>query len=299
MRISDEVTRCVVFISRMEVIDQEDGQTRREWTDYRGTGFIVSMPYAGTLGCLHLVTAKHVALAVSKGDACFGINAKDGLVRWMVSSDTPWFYHPTDPSVDVAVMPMASANIAAYRYASVPIEMFVSEDDLDRGVYGLGDEVATTGLFKPFPGDNSLLQPIVRMGNISMLAKGRLAHPQYGSIEAHLVEGRSIGGLSGSPVFTRQTIAMGVMDTLGQELKLNGLSSVAKLFGLVSGHWDIPASFDQPESRPINAGISIVVPSSKILEVLYGPELTAMREEAFHRMVPGFETTDDSDLNIK
>ena len=66
MRVSDEVLKCVGFVSKGENI-----------LDYRGTAFIVSVPHDESSGCLHLVTAKHVALAIPSGEACISDRSKE------------------------------------------------------------------------------------------------------------------------------------------------------------------------------------------------------------------------------
>jgi hypothetical protein len=276
VRVSDEVLKCVGFVSKGENI-----------FDYRGTAFIVSVPHDESSGCLHLVTAKHVALAIPSGEACIAVNAKDGLPRWMKQGDTPWFFHPTDPSVDVAVLPMASGMIHAYDVRDIPVQMFATKEVIEQEKIGLGDELVNVGLFRPFPGSSGLLEAIVRTGNIAMMPKSRIPSDMFGSLEAYLAEGRSIGGLSGSPVFVRSTVNMNVQNYLGEPVQMSGLGPM-RLIGLIHGHWDSAGDFGAEVQKPVNMGVSIIVPADKILEVLYSPELCAAREEAFKRWAPGF-----------
>jgi len=44
------------------------------------------------------------------------------------------------------------------------------------------------------------------------------------------------------------------------------------------GHWDLPIGVSSQQAEAVNMGIAIVIPAQKILEVLYHPELVAMRE---------------------
>jgi len=276
VRVSDEILKCVGFVSKGENI-----------FDYRGTAFIVSVPHDENTGCLHLVTAKHVALAIPAGEACIAVNAKDGLPRWMKQGDTPWFFHPTDPSVDVAVLPMASGMIHAYDARDVSVQMFATKEVIAEEKIGLGDELVNVGLFRPFSGSSGLLEPIVRTGNVAMMPKSRIPSDMFGSLEGYLAEGRSIGGLSGSPVFVRSTVNMDVQNYLGEPAKMSGLGPM-RLLGLIHGHWDAPGDFEKEVQKPVNMGVSIIVPADKILEVLYSPELCAVRDEAFKRWAPGF-----------
>src|SRR5271170_3029095 len=117
MRIADEITKSVGFVSR-----------DREPLRYGGTAFIVQVPIDENHGMLHLVTAKHVADAV--GHHCvIGMNGKDGLPLFAKSEDTVWFYHPTEPdSVDAAVMPFASLRIADYDISPIPLQIFATPE---------------------------------------------------------------------------------------------------------------------------------------------------------------------------
>lgn len=64
---------------------------------------------------------------------------------------------------------------------------------------------------------------------------------------------------------------------------ISGLGSL-HLLGLVHGHWEVPASFSNPEqAEAVNMGVSIIVPAKKILETLYHPELVAMRKEHWEK----------------
>jgi hypothetical protein len=63
------------------------------------------------------------------------------------------------------------------------------------------------------------------------------------------------------------------------------------------GHWDLPVSFSAAEqAEAVNMGVSIVVPAKKILEVLYHPELVAMRKEFLEKEKEANYPTADSTL---
>jgi len=120
-----------------------------------------------------------------------------------------------------------------------------------------------------------------------MMPKDKLPTGSYGEIEAYLAEGRSIGGLSGSPVFVRNTVNMPVQTAKGKLTNISGLGGL-HLLGLMHGHWDVPISFaNAEEGEAVNMGVSIVIPAKKILETLYHPELVAMREEHWRKQKMG------------
>jgi hypothetical protein len=252
-----------------------------ETLDYKGSAFVVLVPHDANTGCLHIVTAKHVATALQSGEAMIAMNGKDGLPLWVKNAtEVPWFFHP-DESIDVAVLPMASARLHDYDYQEISTSMFATPQRIaDYGI-GVGDEIVCLGLFSPFVG-RSRFTPIARSGIISMMPDGELPHPGFIKMEAYLVESRSMGGMSGSPIFVRNTIHPQAANSEGKTVQFS-VSSDFHLLGLLSGHWAAAGN--------VNMGLSLVVPASKILETLFHPHLIAIRQEAFDRgLVPDART---------
>jgi hypothetical protein len=271
VRISDRLIKCVGFVS----LDTEP-------LTFRGTVFLVSVPFDENSGVLHLVTAKHVASAVGDNNFVTVFNGNDGIPRFGKSGgDIRWFYHPTDESVDVAVMPFPSSMIREYDIQHIPISMFATDQRIMEYNIGLGDELVIVGLFTRFFG-TSQIEPIVRTGNIAMMPREKI-FTGVETIDAYLAEGRSIGGLSGSPVFCRSTLKMPTQSADGSQAFISGLGPF-HLLGLMHGHWNLLPSMAGPESgEAVNMGISVVVPAKKILEVIYNPELVDLRSTAFRR----------------
>lgn len=274
MRIPDEITKSVGFVSRYEVDERGDPLIR-----FGGTAFVVGVRVEGKHGLAHLVTAKHVAEAIEPAEAIIAMNAKDGAPLFLRTGDQPWFYHPTEKeSVDVAVLPFGSARFEEYDITWIPEEVFATDKRIADFSIGLGDETVVVGLFTRFHGVTHLV-PLVRTGNIAMMPRDKLPTKDFGFMEAYLAEGRSIGGLSGSPVFVRNTLDMPAQTAKGTLSHMSGLGAI-HLLGLMHGHWEVPTSFSTTEqTEAVNMGVSIVVPAKKILEVLYHPELVAMRKE--------------------
>ncbi|MCH8063984.1 MAG: hypothetical protein IH861_15935 [Chloroflexi bacterium] len=136
------------------------------------------------------------------------------------------------------------------------------------------------------------------MGNIAMMPSEPVP-TKLGLIDAYLIEARSIGGLSGSPAFVRETTRLG------------GIGAF-HLMGLMHGHWDVPVEMvndkagdieDQAASQAVNLGIAIVVPAKKIMEVLNRTELVEMRAKADeeHRktLEPTFDEASATQLSEK
>jgi hypothetical protein len=288
VKVPDEILKCVVFLGTF--VPELSSGVR---LSFIGTAFFVAVP-SPTLGraFIYLVTAKHVTerLALAWKDLerhnkelanscrnCFflRINTKNGRSEFLKSEGKRWFTHPTDASVDVAVLPWAPP-LEEYDFKCVSISSFLSDETVQKEAIGIGDEVFITGLFAHVSGSTKNL-PIIRMGNIAMMPD-EVIPTELGNIEAYLVEARSIGGLSGSPAFVRKTVPVGI----------GGFY----LLGLMHGHWDLPAgrkndfSINDDLLGKVNMGIAIVVPAKKILEVLNHPELIEMREQFSKDVLP-------------
>ncbi len=259
MRVPDEVRQCVVFIGLPARMRKDQVGIR-----FRGTAFFVGVPSESVPGLdyVYLVTARHVARRLEGKNFLVRINTTDGRSAVLMGEGTRWWYHPTDESVDVALITFAPPS--EFEYRRIQTGMFLSDEMIRKKSVGAGDEVFITGLFAQLSGAARNL-PVVRMGNIAMMPDEAVT-TSMGDVEAYLIEARSIGGLSGSPAFVRETTSSGVGSFY--------------LLGLMHGHWDIPnrANFRGLYSAgAINTGIAIVVPAKKILEVLNQPELFLAR----------------------
>ncbi len=99
-------------------------------------------------------------------------------------------------------------------------------------------------------------------------------------MEAYLAEIRSVGGLSGSPVFV-------VLPPFRRKQSAPTEEARAYLLGLVHGHWDEEIPQDEYarglEAERINQGVAVVVPATKILDLLDAPAEKAKRSAAWER----------------
>lgn len=141
------------------------------------------------------------------------------------------------------------------------------------------------GLFTHVTPDHRTM-PIVRRGNIAMLPDVPIETSSGCFANVHLIEMRSIGGVSGSPVFVRPTIDQSIPETFRGIKNSFSYGHGATLLGLVQGHWDVDeAAINEPRPvatgrRGVSMGIAIVVPAIKIIEAIDQPELRALWEEA-------------------
>jgi hypothetical protein len=278
MRVPDNILKSVGFVT--EHTEYEIG---KDSYDPEGTGFFVVVPskVIPSNGFHYFVTAKHVFTPLIERRLALTVNKKGGGITRLQIGNL-WYVHE-DESVDIAITPF---NInSEMDIVSTPIDMFLSRAVMEYRQVGVGDEVYIPGLFTLYnPGEDPKRNiPLMRHGNIAMLPD----HPiQTGSgfAEVYLIEARSIGGISGSPVFARQTLNISGRDKEGKEQMLHGLSNEFYLLGLMHGHWDVDErDINSPKPKlpqsGVNMGIGIVVPAHKILEVLNDTELVRQREE--------------------
>ena len=179
------------------------------------------------------------------------------------------------------------------------LESFATPENIALYDVGIGDEVFFPGLFKPASGIGEA-RPIVRHGNIAMMPTQQIL-TKFGYASVYLGEARSIGGLSGSPVFARPTINMSVP---AKNIAMHALGPDLVLLGLMHGHWDVKESeINNPEitqdRRGVNLGIGIVVQASKILEVINQPMLKKFRNDleqaVLKSKIPGTDSAKPED----
>src|SRR5579863_6440875 len=277
LRVPDLILRSIGFVAE---VNGDDLSTAN--IDPVGTVFLVSIPSSEIPGgrFCYAITARHVLdEATPNTERVIVVNRRGGGVAFLTLL-SEWLGHP-DASVDVAALPV--------KYdASVDVSMFDLEDLFDesnnRENIGPGDEVFFPGLFTPAPGHERVM-PMVRHGNLAMLPNQQIQTSE-GYQDIYLIEARSIGGFSGSPVFVRETVVLPVSRGDGEgEQVMQGLGKF-KLLGLIKAHWDVEESkinqahvLHSPK-RGVNMGVAQVVPVKKILETLERPEFKAMRHGA-------------------
>jgi hypothetical protein len=258
MQIPEEIRKCVAFLG----YPMADGSER-----LRGTAFFVSRDIGGRT-FTYAVTAKHVIDKIKNlgiNEVILKLNRTGGAALANRVPLANWHFHPSDKSVDVAVLRVVLPDALDYR--TFPIIGAATSDVIKAHNIGIGEEVFLTGLFSPHV-ETERNVPIVRAGVIAAMPEERIS-TKIGKIDAYLIEARSIGGLSGSPVFVYLPEARGGRLTRGP---------IYFLLGIVHGHFDseelkkdvIEDAF--PEET-INMGIAIVVPIEKVIEVLDQPKL--------------------------
>ena len=271
MQIPNEIRKCVVFLAHIN----ERGEKI-----LKGTGFFISIPFPDKSGdFIYLITARHIiAKIIAKNLALDGniwmrINKRDGSFDFIPIPINTFIPHPD--SVDVMILPFAP-SIAIYDYLTLPHGMLLNQDIVNEENVSLGDDVFMTGLFVRHIGKERNI-PIIRIGNISAMPEEPIYNEFFGNMDAYLIELRSLGGLSGSPVFLHLSDSR-IMKSDDKNTIVRTMSGGHKfyLLGLLHGHWDLESAtqdvitedYPQDNKEQINTGIGIAIPAIKILETL-------------------------------
>jgi hypothetical protein len=123
-----------------------------------------------------------------------------------------------------------------------------------------------------------------------------------GDVDGYLIETKSLGGISGSPVFVRETVYFS--GAVGPERRPVQACAQGDIYllGLVHGHWSIrpedvnetriEVKSEKIDKEAANMGIAITVPAKKIMEVLNHPELVELRRVLDEKAEAELGTTD-------
>lgn len=240
-----------------------DGESRPA-----GTFFTVSIPRMQDNTVAYdsfFVTAQHVVNGALHSSSTSSLRmrlnlAQGGTVDFDISEDE--WQLPTDLAVDLAVarwpgdgrLPASDQlDFATLIFNGLNLAV---RSKVERLEIAPGDEVVFPGLFSEHPGADERILPIVRTGNIAALEAGEVSTP-LGLQRVHLIEARSLGGLSGSPVF----VNIGASRFVNYELvHSRGDRPSVLLLGVVSGHWD--------RNDMVHMGIGFVTPVDDLVALL-------------------------------
>jgi hypothetical protein len=272
MRLDESFLRTVCFLCSRRV------DAGVESYEYKGTGFFIAYQDRGlaeNMGFVYFVTAKHVVeKARTFGPLYARVNEQGGGVRYVELVDDEWF---TSPTADVAVQ---QTIFSGSPIDLIPDHMLMTDGKIHQHDVGVGDDLILCGLFTKHYGQQRNV-PIVRSGIISAMPDEPIRVQGGPSYPGYLVEVRSLGGLSGSPVF--------IVFDYDRKSATRFQSPPMFLLGLVRGHWDYSPELDAADADAarelagINTGIAIVTPAQDLLALLNGDELDRHREDTLRR----------------
>lgn len=129
--------------------------------------------------------------------------AASGGFTLIETHNDAWVLH--NQGDDLAVHPVTGPGLL-YSGNWVPEEMLLTEDQVNEYDIGPGDEVFFVGRFVNHEGRQKNW-PALRFGNISMMPWEPIRQEEAGiEQESFVVEGRSMGGYSGAPVFIHHAL---------------------------------------------------------------------------------------------
>lgn len=274
--IPTQVKQCVGFVFGPSI----PGEVRRV-----GTGFFVAVRTSDPSRFYgYFVTAKHVLQPKSRvgffNEVSLRLNTRDGkttevVVPIVTEGPSRTVFFPDDASVDLAAIPV-QADQSVLEYLPLPDDVIATKEIVNELGIAEGSDVFFTGLFTPYLGAVKNY-PIVRFGRVALMTPEKIPWVEAGQerkmMDLYLMETNSFGGNSGSPVFFY----------LGSD-RVPGSLVVGppKLYlaGVVMGYF-----FEAHEVKGAaalksveNGGIAAVVPAYKLHELLFGPQLSALRK---------------------
>ena len=300
MFINEQIRKCATFLY-VEAFDEQSHSPKKF---EQGTAFFVSKAldesdsieiessfYYPDPYVIYVVTAGHVITMAETETIYIRLNRDKfhleeceeyGNHQDIATHKNDWIFHPKPNSTDVAVYRLVLAP-GHFDIRTVPFATLVTKAYTAREGIGTGDEVSFIGLFTGHPG-RERVEPVIRFGNISLMLPNETIDVYLSSfdqtttpISAYLVEARSWGGQSGSPVFIYfPPLIRGQRYTEAamryQQLPL--------LLGLVHGQYedDIPSP-EASRNSLVSAGIAIVIPADKIRETIMQKKLADERRE--------------------
>ncbi|HWU27391.1 MAG TPA: hypothetical protein VN154_13415 [Rhizomicrobium sp.] len=269
MRIDETAPKTVVFLG----IKNPTGDFIPMGTAFLGLYKFedVAFPFA--------ITARHIVDDIQGDQVWVRYNEKSGLANaTSIPKGAMWLAE--DPAADLAIIPLGKLDPKVMDQQLIDLNPATWHKRTERmGKPGLGDEVATIGLYSSHYGQLKNI-PVTRIGHVAMLP-GEPVLTDKGYVHAYLVEVKSIAGLSGSPVF------LNYPDLRRAENKtVEMLTAPAMLpLGLMLGYHVVETSQDQisvpqfqGEDPPTifslderNTGFGVVLPFVDILEVWQQP----------------------------
>lgn len=207
-----------------------------------------------------LVTAAHTISGLKgKGveNVYVRINLLPGTAWWFETKIEQWQI-ASDPTVDAAFI--KSDVPAATDALAFPPRQQLDEDLQKKFDFNITDDVSIVGLFSNHFGEFRNI-PIVRSGHIASVQNDdELVNTVNGKLRCALIEARSIGGLSGSPVLVHvapHRILKHSIPTDGPHIYL---------YGLISGHFPVRETELERNDREatgldrgiVNSGIALV-----------------------------------------
>ncbi|EJZ15793.1 hypothetical protein [Mycolicibacterium fortuitum] len=250
--------------------------------DYRpvGTAFFLGVTpegYGPSDQWCAVVTALHVIAGIEKsgGQIFLRVNTKSGGVDYVEMPPERWVRPDHSGGiVDAAACFFSTESQEKTDFKFIGEKQAITAEGLRDLHVGVGNDVYLSGLFVNHAGTQRN-EPIIRSGTFAAIPEEEVL-TNHGRMRAYLIESRSIGGLSGSPVFVEPGLTYFTDD--GQIHMRPPLTRAWHLLGIIQGHWDVPELFGPDTSlsaEAVNKGIAIVTPIDYALRLAHEAVLQA------------------------
>lgn len=306
-RIRDEILDCAIYLYPSAI---EAGAGEKAG----GSGFLVAVrsEVVPDRGYIYAVTNSHVIR--EGGCLVIRLNTVEGDVDILETDEDDWVHHPDGD--DIAVYGIGVDDHHKCHY--ILKDDFVSEDIINKHGIGPGDDTFLVGRLTGHDGKQRNL-PSVRFGNIAMMPWEPIEHPTRGINQVcFIVECRSVGGYSGSPVFVHiPPLASRPANLYPRDPRKPGSATFNEmnlqgygpwLLGVDGGHLPIYQPVLESEGTRVKegwkvesgSGMAWVVPAWRLAELLDSEELADGRRQTDEELrqrtaVEGSSTEDKVD----
>ena len=274
-----------------------------------GTGFVVMRGSRHPSGKPHVYGITNWHVAMDLGASIIRVNTNDGKSRFIDLDPSDWI-KAKDGDDLCAVDISEKIDLATDQLIGLYEDMFITPLVVERHNIGLGEDTFMCGLFASHHGGERNV-PMARFGNIAMMASkdAPIELETQAMRPCYLVDTRSRGGFSGSPVFAYRMGQYSETNWVayGEFRPADLLTTLATdyFWGLLGIHCG--QFWDQVEARKvkkkktehdpimagdkllIQSGVTIVIPSHRISILLDSEAFAVARKKR------EFDDEDDAD----
>jgi len=263
-----------------------DAENARKGSEFGGTGFLIAIPSRvapETYFHIHAVTNWHVAC---QGSSVIRINKRDGSSPEIFEYDpSEWTFDPG--GCDVAISPPLQLDPAIHKAEAFGLDALLTTEEEQNEDISAAEDIFMLGRFVDFSGSETNI-PAFRFGNIS-ITHAEIKQPTRYVGRSIITDMHSRTGFSGSPVFVYRTPGSLFSPLLDLSVTWHYIKLIGILWGQFPEKWQVKeSSVDVHSSAQASlimdgkyvdglSGMSCVVPSAEILNLLGHLDLRSMR----------------------
>jgi hypothetical protein len=257
VRLDPQLFDCVVYL-------YPDGPSAERRANFGGTGFLLAISTTSGDRCF-VVTNRHV---IDDGFCTISVNTEYGSTTVLETDERTWSFHQNS-DYDVAIHPVMM--MPHYKMKFAPMDMLLTEADLENMDVRIGDDVALIGRFIDMDG-KQMNTPTARFGHLAQMPGEPIVDDKGRSQPCFLAQVHSLPGFSGSPVFLLQNEFEKNLER--SAITLGGTGRQVRVMGVNCGHVTAhsPVYSSGAKMRDMlaaaNTGITRVLPAWIIAETI-------------------------------